>query len=417
MQLRGPQDQSYGPTGQGGQARRPQRDRRRQGERGLDREPDRLQLPRRGNQIWWNGGDGSGHIGMGAWYGNYLSATTTFYRADKPQASYGEFASNARGPGRLAHSYASNMNDAGVYIGACQQVCHSVRHRLALPVQRPRLLGDQRRRPAGAEELRVGPQRERHRHQQPEQRRRPLTAGRRLPERRHRAHGHLLLHVHQEQLRPRQQQQPHPADDAIPVRDRDRDRRRSRRHGDRQQGHAQRRLGDPPRPLPRLRPAAADRPLRGRHPRRARARARASTTTGATRSSTTSLSAERLLRQPHERRPRRAVERGADRVQQLLVRQQASGRRALRPPTPRICRPFTARPSAGSHKPRRTAARSPARPAATRGCSPAIPSMHYPNHGRVVIHKLPPQPSMPNPCAGVPANPWCPSNASGHRRR
>src|SRR5919202_128448 len=34
-----------------------------------------------GNQIWWNGGDGSGTIGMGAWFGNYLSATTTFYRA------------------------------------------------------------------------------------------------------------------------------------------------------------------------------------------------------------------------------------------------------------------------------------------------------------------------------------------------
>src|SRR5947207_13259917 len=67
-----------------------------------------------GNQIWWNGGDGSGKIGMGSWYGNYLSATTTFYKGNKPQASYGEFASNARGPGRLAHSYAPNMNDAGV---------------------------------------------------------------------------------------------------------------------------------------------------------------------------------------------------------------------------------------------------------------------------------------------------------------
>ncbi len=79
-----------------------------------------------GNQIWWNGGDGSGKIGMGAWYGSYLSATTTFYRPHKPQASYGEFASNARGPGLLSHSYASNMNDAGVYIGACQRQCHSV---------------------------------------------------------------------------------------------------------------------------------------------------------------------------------------------------------------------------------------------------------------------------------------------------
>jgi hypothetical protein len=79
-----------------------------------------------GNQIWWHGGDGSGRIGMSAWYGNYLSATSTFYRSNKKQAGYGLFASNARGPGRLAHSYASNMNDAGVYIGACQRRCHSV---------------------------------------------------------------------------------------------------------------------------------------------------------------------------------------------------------------------------------------------------------------------------------------------------
>jgi hypothetical protein len=121
-----PQDQSYGPNGQDGQP---------VGRNGIVvYKADGVSIDNltacnflgEGNQIWWNGGDGSGHIGMGAWYGNYLSATTTFYRADKPQASYGEFASNARGPGRLAHSYASNMNDAGVYIGACQQQCHSV---------------------------------------------------------------------------------------------------------------------------------------------------------------------------------------------------------------------------------------------------------------------------------------------------
>jgi hypothetical protein len=79
-----------------------------------------------GNQIWWNGGDGSGKIGMGPWYGKYLSATTTYYDpAREHQASYGEFVSNASGPGRLAHSYASNMDDAGVYIGACQRKCHA----------------------------------------------------------------------------------------------------------------------------------------------------------------------------------------------------------------------------------------------------------------------------------------------------
>jgi hypothetical protein len=121
-----PADQSYGPKGQNGQP---------VGRNGIViykasgvsiENLTACNFLGEGNQIWWNGGDGSGTIGMGAWYGNYLSATTTFYQSDKPQASYGEFASNARGPGRLAHSYASNMNDAGVYIGACQQVCHSV---------------------------------------------------------------------------------------------------------------------------------------------------------------------------------------------------------------------------------------------------------------------------------------------------
>jgi hypothetical protein len=121
-----PKDQNFGPQGQGGQP---------VGRNGIvvDKASgvsiDNLTACNflgEGNQIWWNGGDGSGHIGMGAWYGSYLSATTTFYQANKPQASYGEFASNARGPGVLSHSYASNMNDAGVYIGACQQQCHSV---------------------------------------------------------------------------------------------------------------------------------------------------------------------------------------------------------------------------------------------------------------------------------------------------
>ena len=119
-------DQSFGPKGQGG---------KRVGRNGIVvDEANGVSIANltacnflgEGNQIWWNGGDGSGKIGMGPWYGNYLSATTTFYRANRKQASYGEFVSNARGPGRLAHSYASNMDDAGVYIGACQQRCHSV---------------------------------------------------------------------------------------------------------------------------------------------------------------------------------------------------------------------------------------------------------------------------------------------------
>src|SRR5204863_9825944 len=33
-----------------------------------------------GNEVWWNGGDGSGKIGMGSFKGTYLNATSTFFK-------------------------------------------------------------------------------------------------------------------------------------------------------------------------------------------------------------------------------------------------------------------------------------------------------------------------------------------------
>jgi len=73
-----------------------------------------------GNEIWWNGGDGSGKIGMGSWYGRYLTASSTYYQANVPNVPlYGLFVSNARGPGALEDSYASNMADSSFYVGAC----------------------------------------------------------------------------------------------------------------------------------------------------------------------------------------------------------------------------------------------------------------------------------------------------------
>jgi hypothetical protein len=81
-----------------------------------------------GNQIWWNGGDGSGKIGMTSWYGSYLSATSTFFDAKKPQATYGIFASNAKGPGVLTNSYGTNMNDAAFYVGACHPCSTTLDH-------------------------------------------------------------------------------------------------------------------------------------------------------------------------------------------------------------------------------------------------------------------------------------------------
>lgn len=73
-----------------------------------------------GNEIWWNGGDGSGVMGMGTYWGNYLNATSTYYKdQSSPMGMYGIFVSNAHGPGFVHYAYASNMGDSGFYIGAC----------------------------------------------------------------------------------------------------------------------------------------------------------------------------------------------------------------------------------------------------------------------------------------------------------
>jgi len=83
-----------------------------------------------GNEVFWNGGDGSGRIGMHSYAGDYLTASTTFAGGpDGPHAMYGIFAVNADGPGRISRSYASNMADSAFYIGACRD-CHTVLSRV-----------------------------------------------------------------------------------------------------------------------------------------------------------------------------------------------------------------------------------------------------------------------------------------------
>jgi hypothetical protein len=77
-----------------------------------------------GNEIWWNGGDGSGKIGMGPFKGTYLNATSTYFKSTDTAAGYGLFSSNSRGPGLWDHTYASNFDDSDYYIGACAQVCN-----------------------------------------------------------------------------------------------------------------------------------------------------------------------------------------------------------------------------------------------------------------------------------------------------
>ncbi|HVN51697.1 MAG TPA: hypothetical protein VMT43_09705, partial [Acidimicrobiales bacterium] len=76
-----------------------------------------------GNGVWWNGGDDSGKIGMKGYSGSYLSATSTYFGSTDTAAQYGIFSSNTQGPGSWDQIYASNMDDSGMYVGACLQVC------------------------------------------------------------------------------------------------------------------------------------------------------------------------------------------------------------------------------------------------------------------------------------------------------
>jgi hypothetical protein len=76
-----------------------------------------------GNEIWWNGGDNSGKIGEKGYWGSYLTGTSTFFGNENTAAAYGIFASNSAGPAVLNELYGSNMNDSGAYVGACQQQC------------------------------------------------------------------------------------------------------------------------------------------------------------------------------------------------------------------------------------------------------------------------------------------------------
>lgn len=79
-----------------------------------------------GNQIWWNGGDGKGKLGLSGYTGNYLTATSTYSNGvNFPNGSYGIFSSDST-QGSWTNDYASNMSDSAYYIGACQQQCDAV---------------------------------------------------------------------------------------------------------------------------------------------------------------------------------------------------------------------------------------------------------------------------------------------------
>jgi hypothetical protein len=66
-----------------------------------------------GNEIWWNGGEGSNKIGAHGWYGSYLTAYDTSLNG-----GYGIFTNNEI-IGEWENIYASGFNDSGMYLGAC----------------------------------------------------------------------------------------------------------------------------------------------------------------------------------------------------------------------------------------------------------------------------------------------------------
>ncbi|HEY8081436.1 MAG TPA: hypothetical protein VIE15_05035 [Acidimicrobiales bacterium] len=76
-----------------------------------------------GNGVWWNGGAESDKVGLAGYNGAYLTATSTFFNGESTSATYGIFSSNAAGPATWNQLYSSNQNDSGMYVGACQQLC------------------------------------------------------------------------------------------------------------------------------------------------------------------------------------------------------------------------------------------------------------------------------------------------------
>ena len=64
-----------------------------------------------------------GKVGLTGYTGAYLTGTSSFFSSEDSAAQYGIFSWNAAGPAGWNQIYGSNMNDSGMYVGACHQVC------------------------------------------------------------------------------------------------------------------------------------------------------------------------------------------------------------------------------------------------------------------------------------------------------
>ncbi len=74
----------------------------------------------RGREVAVDGGYGTGSLGVGAYEVANVTTTSTYVSSDPTQlANYGIFVSDVKGPGRVLNSFASNMANSGLHIGAC----------------------------------------------------------------------------------------------------------------------------------------------------------------------------------------------------------------------------------------------------------------------------------------------------------
>ena len=79
-----------------------------------------------GDGIWFDGGGASGAQQLGSWRGAFLSATSSYFAGEnQPFAQYGIYASNTYGPGLFTQVYGNNMGDAAFYIGGCPD-CNTI---------------------------------------------------------------------------------------------------------------------------------------------------------------------------------------------------------------------------------------------------------------------------------------------------
>jgi len=82
-----------------------------------------------GDAIWFDGGGASDKQELGSWHGSFLSATSTYWAGvGKPSDEYGLYTSNTYGKGSFSQTYANNMSDSGYYFGACPDCNSTISH-------------------------------------------------------------------------------------------------------------------------------------------------------------------------------------------------------------------------------------------------------------------------------------------------